>query len=536
MKKWKSVKSLRVLLMFVLLLSLVIQAFSSVNADEDEEVVTWNPTKEGSFDLSFPGVKLPKGDELRYGGYQLATKKLTARETQADIVFNKTTLFARNLYDYGSTTDFDDINTIPDSGYAKSATFSTKRVYLVETAEGTFVKLQVTKVLTSKIEFKFAFVQEDSGETTPPKENEGDDVEVPETPPVEEPAKVVLDRLELSEQSIALEPNKTMKVLVYAVYSDGDEKQITSDSKLSFRSSSTSTVSVFANGLIKAGNNIGDADITFSYGGKKVVLPVSVIKQKPKEIRPSARILKIGEGNTEPIELIAFYPDGSRKDVTDQAYWEVDDSSVITVDRGEILGKSSGVATVLAEFSGIEVSISVIVTEDEPKPVRLEISEKNLSLLLGEKQELELWAFYEDESKKEVLDDVVWTSSKSSIAKVSKEGVITAAGVGKATIKANYNGLQVSLSMQVKAAKKIKTLTLDVKSLNLSVSELKKVKLTAIFTDGTKEEVTENAFWSVKNGVISTVDNGTIQGLKAGSTTVIAKYLDKSVSIKVTVK
>jgi hypothetical protein len=530
MKKWKRNKSLQFILIFALLLSLITQPFSIANADDEE--VTWNPTKEGSFDLSFPGVKLPKGDELRYGGYNFAMKKLTARETQADIVFNKTTLYARNLYDYGSTTDFDDINSIPDSGYAKSATFSTKRVYLVETADETFVKLQVTKILTSKIEFKFAIIQEDSGETTPPKK---DDV-TPNQPPVKEPTKVVLDRLEVSEQSIALEPNKTMKVIVYAIYSDGNEKQITSDPKLTFRSSSSSKVSVFANGLIKAGNQLGDADITFSYSGKKVVVPVSVMKQKPKEIRPSARILKLGEGNSEPIELIAFYPDGSRKDVTDQAYWEVDDSSVITVDRGEIEAVSTGVATVLAEFSGLEVSISVIVTEDEPKPARLEISEKNLSLLRGEKQELDLWAVYADDSKKEVLDDVVWTTSKSSVAKVSKDGVITAIGVGKATIKANYNGLQVSLSMQVKTAKKVKSLTLDAKTLNLSVSELKKVKLTVVFTDGTKVDVTENAFWSVKNEEISLVDNGTIQGIKAGSTTIIAKYLDKSVSIKVTVK
>jgi uncharacterized protein YjdB len=532
MKIWKPNKSLQFILIFALLLSLIAQPFSIANADDEE--VTWNPTKEGSFDLSFPGVKLPKGDELRYGGYNFATKKLTARETQADIVFNKTTLYARNLYDYGSATDFDDINSIPDSGYAKSATFSTKRVYLVETADETFVKLQVTKVLTSKIEFKFAIIQEDSGETSPPKKEEGD--VTPNQPPVKEPTKVVLDRLEVSEQSIALEPNKTIKVIVYAIYSDGNEKQITSDPKLTFRSSSSSKVSVFANGLIKAGNQLGDADITFSYGGMKVVVPVSVMKQKPKEIRPSARILKLGEGNSESIELIAFYPDGSRKDVTDQAYWEVDDSSVITVDRGEIEAVSTGVATVLAEFSGLEVSISIIVTEDEPKPVRLEISEKNLSLLRGEKQELDLWAVYADESKKEVLDDVVWTSSKSSVAKVSRDGVITAIGVGKATIKANYNGLQVSLSMQVKTAKKVKSLTLDVKTLNLSVSELKKVKLTVVFTDGTKEDVTENAFWSVKNEEISLVENGTIQGIKAGSTTIIAKYLDKSVSIKVTVK
>jgi hypothetical protein len=354
-----------------------------------------------------------------------------------------------------------------------------------------------------------------------------------------EATQVTVNELVISEESVILKPNQSFKLKVTAIKSDGDEENITNNKNLKYRSSSHSTVAVLANGVIKAGKTEGTAVITYTYVGKQATLTVTVSNTKMKQLKSSAKNLLVQVDETEAIELTAFMEDGTRKDVTDQAYWESSDPQTVSVDRGEVIGLVEGIAEVTGSFGGEEIVITVEVQEEAVKPTRIKIAEKNVKLVRGHSMELTVMGVYETsagEIENEILDDIVWTTSKTSIVQVSRDGVLTATGVGKAKITANYQGKTVSVNVDVKKGKNLKSVAANVKTVNLKGTEAKKVTVTAYYKDGSKEDITSVVQWRSKQEAIATVDTGSIQGVNKGSTKIIGTFDGKSFSIDVNVQ
>jgi hypothetical protein len=354
-----------------------------------------------------------------------------------------------------------------------------------------------------------------------------------------ETAPVTISEIVVSETSLVLKPNQSMKLKVTAIKSDGDEENITSNKNLKYRSSSNSTVAVLANGLIKAGKGTGTAIITYSYAGKQATLSVTVSNTKMKELKTSAKNLLVQVDETEAIELTAFMEDGTRKDVTDQAYWESSDKQIADVDRGEVIGREEGIAEITGSYGGKEIVVTVEVQTDVVKPLRIKIAEKNVKLVRGHSMELTVMGVYETSDgdiENEILDDIVWTTSKASVVNVSRDGVLTGIGVGVAKVTANYEGKIVSVNVEVKKGKDLKSVAANVKTVNIIGTEAKKVTVTAFYKDGTKEDVTTSVQWRSKQESIAVVDAGSIQGIAKGSTKVIGTFDGKSFSIDVNVQ
>ncbi|MBQ6362019.1 MAG: Ig-like domain-containing protein [Lachnospiraceae bacterium] len=128
----------------------------------------------------------------------------------------------------------------------------------------------------------------------------------------------------------------------------------------------------------------------------------------------------------------------------------------------------------------------------------------------------------------------VWDSSDTAIAKVSRNGKVTAVSEGTCTISAVLGNetLRCKVTVQAAAKKKNKTITVSSDLLNIYVGKSK--TLTAK-VNGKKKKVK----WSSKNKSIATVDkNGKVTGVKQGTTKIYAKSGSKktAVTVKVSVK
>ena len=71
---------------------------------------------------------------------------------------------------------------------------------------------------------------------------------------------------------------------------------------------------------------------------------------------------------------------------------------------------------------------------------------------VGETSALTLVAKFTDATTKQVSDEAAWTTSNASVATVSPTGVLTAVGLGKASITATYLGRTLTSTVTVSPA------------------------------------------------------------------------------------
>jgi hypothetical protein len=336
-------------------------------------------------------------------------------------------------------------------------------------------------------------------------------------------AELVLSKLVLSKNEVVLEIGATYSLTANAVYTDGSAANVTVQTTWS---SEFPAVASIYNGTISA-KTVGTTTVTATFKGEVIPVKVTVTK-KVKTLTKDTQKAQIRINESKKITLTATYSDNSTQDATADADWTSSDEEVATVVNGTIRGHSSGTATVKATLGSESVTIPVEVELVK----RLDANKEDLSLLLKDKETIELIATYPDGSTRNVAAEAEWTTSNDKVADVLK-GVITAYGAGEATITATYGTKTTTLTVDVDKASK---LDLDVSSLFLKINDKKQVKLTTTYPNGTSADMTGQATWSSSNPDVAFVSKGQISAYKTGDATISATYGGKTVTVAVDVE
>ncbi|MEY8426885.1 Ig-like domain-containing protein [Lachnospiraceae bacterium 46-15] len=129
---------------------------------------------------------------------------------------------------------------------------------------------------------------------------------------------------------------------------------------------------------------------------------------------------------------------------------------------------------------------------------------------------------------------VTWSSSKKSVATVSKTGKVTAKKKGTATITAKVSGKKYTCKVTVKQP--VTSVTLNKKTATLTKKGATvTLKATAKPSNANSKKVT----WKSSNKKVATVKNGKVTAIANGTATITATATDgskKKASCKVTVK
>ena len=128
---------------------------------------------------------------------------------------------------------------------------------------------------------------------------------------------------------------------------------------------------------------------------------------------------------------------------------------------------------------------------------------------------------------------VTWSSSDESVAKVSKDGVVTGVKAGTATIKATTsNKVSGSSTITVTPAKvSVTSVTLSETTLALLVGGTATLTATIVPSNATVQDIT----WTSSNIGVATVTNGEVKGLAEGTTDITATVDGQTATCKVTV-
>jgi hypothetical protein len=100
-------------------------------------------------------------------------------------------------------------------------------------------------------------------------------------------------------------------------------------------------------------------------------------------------------------------------------------------------------------------------------------------------------------------------------------------------VSAKYGGKSVSIPVDVDTLKYLKT---NVVELVMNKGEVKQVKATATFMDGTDRDVTVAGLWTTSRLLVADVKDGVIKATGSGRATIYVQYGGKKVPIVVTVR
>ncbi|OPH59469.1 hypothetical protein BC351_21225 [Paenibacillus ferrarius] len=164
---------------------------------------------------------------------------------------------------------------------------------------------------------------------------------------------------------------------------------------------------------------------------------------------------------------------------------------------------------------------------------KLVMNKNELSLQVGGTEKLTATAIFVSGSTVDATVKTDWNSGTPDVASVYA-GVVTAKKEGKAVITATYMGKTEIVNVTV--SKKVKSLTKNKTSLDLRLNGTEQLVITAYYDDGTSEDVTSKADYTVDSSSIITVTNGLVKGQNPGSAIITIKYMNQSLTLPVDVE
>ncbi|KZE71725.1 hypothetical protein AV654_05835 [Paenibacillus elgii] len=323
------------------------------------------------------------------------------------------------------------------------------------------------------------------------------------------------------KQKIDLRKGESEQINLKAYYDDGTSEDVTMKAEWMIDNGSLATV---FNGKVTALGS-GSGIITAKYNNQTTTIPLAVEIVKRVDAQKSRVSLLLNQSET--VQLTATYPDGTTRDVTEIAEWSSDNPSIADALKGKITGFGPGQANITATYGNKTAKIKV----DVDNAIKLDVNKQNVLLKKNATEQLKLTATYPNGNTEDITDRAEWSSDNESIVYVIK-GKISANKSGEATIKAKYGERSVSVIVEVDVPRRLE-LNKDTVTLNSNKSE--QLMLQAIYGDGSTEDVTGQAKWTVDKETIASVINGKVSAVKAGEATVTAQYGGKSISAKVLV-
>lgn len=227
---------------------------------------------------------------------------------------------------------------------------------------------------------------------------------------------------------------------VNAVFEDGTESDVTSSVEWSL----TGSAAVIKDGTIK-GLTKGSTTLKGTYLNKEVKIPV-VVEQEVVKIVVEPENIDLNIKKSKSIKVTGYYSNGKTVSLSSKMNWSSSDTAIVTVSRTSVKAVAEGTATITGSYQGKEATVKVNVV---PKLKKLIASEKKLNLKPGDVKTVTVTAEFDTGAKTNVGDTAVWTTSNSSVAKVTN-GRIEAIAKGTARIKGQYNSKTVSITVSVK--------------------------------------------------------------------------------------
>lgn len=210
------------------------------------------------------------------------------------------------------------------------------------------------------------------------------------------------------------------------------------------------------------------------------------------------------------------YSDASQRPMSD-AVWTVDNSDVAYVSGNTLFTRNSGLVTVTANRSGIFSPPVTITVLDTLTALNLDPAELFSMRVDTTRQINALGDFTSGSLAQNINPATTWRALPQTVATVSAEGVVTAAGTGEAVISGTCGDLTSNVTVSVLDVTGI--LIKDPLTTKLRPGEVRALELIEVLSDGTEttEDLAENdsVIWEITDGTeVATIDEDGVLTMK----------------------
>ena len=298
------------------------------------------------------------------------------------------------------------------------------------------------------------------------------------------------------------------------------------------RTSGTVKVTYLGNGTKTGGVNAQLAYLTLDAkmdpmeGSKTISISLVPTTIKLTDLAFSGAPTTIDQGQTIDLSQYVVYTPNNAADKS--LTWAVDKSYQGEVDQtGKLTAKHvTGTVTVTATSVRVpSVSASVTLTITQPTITDFTLSKSELTLNIGGSETLSITAFVPDYASA----TATWASNDATVAKVNKNGVVTAIGLGDAEITATIGEVVKSCAVHV-AAVMVNSITLPAEA-ELKLGSSLQLNPTIDPAQAASEYTIS---YESSNPNVATVDeNGKVHSVAVGDAVITVTIADKSAQITI---
>lgn len=361
--------------------------------------------------------------------------------------------------------------------------------------------------------------------------------------------EVLLQSISVSPASASILNLSSRNFQAVGHYSDGTSTDISG--QVSWSSSRPEIATIATSGTVKAVAQ-GTTSISASMNGISSPSSLKVTGGNLTAINLSLANPKLVKGSIVPITARGLFSNGSSRDISRAVDWSVANTNIATVTisgDNQVFLNAREVTTLVAPTKitakyGL-VTADTHLTVTSPQLQSLMISPASLDLNVGTIGHLTSIATFNDGSTQDVTANTIWYSSADTTASVDNtdldkgrvHGVSPAAG--SVNINASYGNITVTAPVTVKART---ILNVNINGVLVMISgNQSKFNVTAMYTDSTVKDVTEEATWSIDKSDVAILASGPNQpgqvvAVDAGTATLTAGFDGKTQAVTLIVQ
>lgn len=303
--------------------------------------------------------------------------------------------------------------------------------------------------------------------------------------------------------------------------SQGLVKDVTTE--VAWSSSSASVLSVSDGGEITA-LEVGTAKITATLGDKTASTMITVIDADLIGLEVSPAMLTSATGVSHQLTATGLFDDGVPRDMTTLVAWSSNNTAVATVTSGGLVtAVLPGSANITAALGGFSAVSKLTVTNAVLAAIT--VTSPGATLPAGATMQLTATGTYSDGTHHDLTEKATWAAAPTAFATVSATGLATGVAPGVALFSASYHGVtSLPLTLIVTNAS-ISRIEILPAVMTLAGGFSQAASATAVYGDGTRIDVTDQAQWASTNAAVASVSaTGLVTAHTAGIASISAAY------------
>ncbi len=318
-------------------------------------------------------------------------------------------------------------------------------------------------------------------------------------------------------EGVTLPATRTIYVGKYTTLTPTFIPDYATNQKVTWKTSDKNIATVDTEGKV-TGIKEGTATITVTTadGGYTASCTVTVMVQTTG-VTLNRTEATLNKGDSLTLVPTVLPSNASNKEVT----WKSSNTAVATVDeKGVVTAVAGGSCTITVTTKNSSKTATCKITVIE-KATGVSLSKTKLSLYKGQEYTLTATVLPKTATNKAVT----WKSNDTSIVRVSSSGVLTAVGIGTATVtvKTADGGYEAYCDITVVKKVPVTGLTLDVTAKSINVDEYFTFMATIAPSNASERGLT----WKSSSTKIVTVDkNGRMKGVAPGTAIITATTVD----------